>query len=43
MARAPKSPNVKNKEAAISISFQTSEDRDGFLAVLQGQQLTKLA
>ncbi|CAG8266757.1 unnamed protein product [Penicillium salamii] len=43
MARAPKSPNVKNKEAAISISFQASEDRDGFLAVLQGQQLPKFA
>ncbi|CAG8101426.1 unnamed protein product [Penicillium salamii] len=27
MARAPKSPNVKNKEAAISISFQTSEGK----------------
>ncbi|CAI7638003.1 unnamed protein product [Penicillium crustosum] len=41
MARSPKNSNAKNKEGAMSISFQTSEDRDEFLAVLQGQQLPK--
>ncbi|KAI3144139.1 hypothetical protein CBS147326_1143 [Penicillium roqueforti] len=41
MARSSKNPIVKNKEGAMSISFQTSEDRDEFLAVLQGQQLPK--
>ncbi|KAJ5354672.1 hypothetical protein N7541_005716 [Penicillium brevicompactum] len=28
MARGPKSPNIKNKEAAFSISFQASEEMD---------------
>ncbi|KAJ5960884.1 uncharacterized protein N7479_008034 [Penicillium vulpinum] len=41
MARSPKNSNSKNKEGAMSISFQTSKDRDEFLAVLQGQQLPK--
>ncbi|KAJ5164024.1 uncharacterized protein N7500_005854 [Penicillium coprophilum] len=41
MARSPKNSNHKNKEGAMSISFQTSKDRDEFLAVLQGQQLPK--
>ncbi|CAI7656315.1 unnamed protein product [Penicillium glandicola] len=41
MARSPKNPSTKNKEGAMSISFETSQDRDEFLAVLQGQQLPK--
>ncbi|KAJ5835446.1 hypothetical protein N7447_001472 [Penicillium robsamsonii] len=41
MARSPKTSNIKNKEGTVSISFQTSKDRDEFLAVLQGQQLPK--
>ncbi|OQE46781.1 hypothetical protein PENCOP_c001G05947 [Penicillium coprophilum] len=41
MARSPKNSNNKSKEGAMSISFQTSKDRDEFLAVLQGQQLPK--
>ncbi|KAJ5513671.1 hypothetical protein N7463_003223 [Penicillium fimorum] len=41
MARSPKASNVKNKEGTVSVSFQTSKDRDEFLAILQGQQLPK--
>ncbi|KAJ5773843.1 hypothetical protein N7457_008739 [Penicillium paradoxum] len=43
LARNPKNPNAKSKEGAISISFQTSQDREEFLAVLQGQQLPKFS
>ncbi|KAJ5384051.1 hypothetical protein N7517_001962 [Penicillium concentricum] len=41
MARSPKNSNAKIREGTMSISFQTSKDRDEFLAVLQGQQLPK--
>ncbi|KAJ5129890.1 uncharacterized protein N7515_005929 [Penicillium bovifimosum] len=41
LARSPKNVNVKNKEGAISISFQESKDREEFLVVLRGQPLPK--
>ncbi|KAJ5923527.1 hypothetical protein N7454_008772 [Penicillium verhagenii] len=40
MARTAMSSNLVDREGAISIAFQTAEDREEFMGVLQGRPVS---